>query len=354
MAALLDMLEFAPTPIVARLDQELVVGASTTSPVELRGTLDRLVEAGLDRLPLPGQGATLTRWRALERVARFDLALVKLYESHVDALAIKAELGEPVPIGNRAVHAVWASESRDDPIRIRSGEGDRVVIDGRKSWCSGAAIVDRGLMTASDRDGRRRLVEVDMSASGIRIDPSRWQAVGMAGSGSFDVVCDQVAARLVGPVDGYLRRNGFWHGGAGVAACWHGAAAAIGNRVRDLQVGRDDVHALAHLGAIDAALASSAALLRECAAFIDDHPDRDAMRLALRVRGAVADIGDVVVREARRAIGPGPFCNEADLAQRVADLPVFVAQSRAEHDRVAQSRALLADSEECASVGWSL
>ena len=176
----------------------------------------------------------------------------------------------------------------------------------------------------------------------------------MAGSGSFDVVCDAVPARLVGPVDGYLHRPGFWHGGAGVAACWHGAAAAIGSRVRDLQAGRDDVHALAHLGAIDAALASSAALLRECARTIDEHPGRDAMRIVLRVRGAVADMTDVVIREARRALGPGPFCNEADLAQRVADLPVFVAQSRAEHDRVAQSRALLADGHEMATPGWAL
>ncbi len=355
MAALLDMLDIPHSQIPGRMDHLLRAEASADGTA-LRPTLDRIIAAGLDRLPLPGHGQTLTRWRTLERVARHDLALVKLYESHVDALAILAEIDRATPSTRGALYAVWASESRDRPIVIRpAGLADgRVIVDGRKAWCSGAAVVDRGLMTATDADGRRQLVEINLAAPGIRIERDGWQAVGMAGSGSFDVVCDGVPVRLVGPVDGYLRRPGFWHGGAGVAACWHGAAAAIGTRVRDLQVGRDDVHALAHLGAIDAALASTAALLRECAQCIDDHPGSDAMRLALRVRGAVADMTDVVIREARRAIGPGPFCNEAALAHRVADLPVFVAQSRAEHDRVAQSRALLANAPELASPGWTL
>ncbi len=350
------MLDASRTP-VDRLDALLKSAPPAVDAETWRATLDRFVCQGLDRLPLPGHGATLARWQALEHVARHDLALVKLYESHVDALAILAEIDRPPSSNSVALYAVWASESRERPIVIRpadDGPDGLVIVDGRKAWCSGAAVVDRGLLTATDADGRRQLIEIDLASPGVRIDRERWQAVGMAGSGSFDVVCDGVAARRVGPVDGYLDRPGFWHGGAGVAACWHGAAAAIGTRVRDLQVGRDDVHALAHLGAIDAALAQSAALLRECAASFDRRPSEDAMRVALRVRGAVADMTEVVVRAARRALGPGPFCHEADLARRVADLPVFVAQSRAEHDRVAQSRALLGDAGELAHDGWTL
>lgn len=351
MAALLDTIGFESSPVGAL---DAMLAHAPTGPETLRSTLERIVAAGLADLPRPGRGRTLLRWQALERVARHDLSLAKLFESHADALTIMAELGAPVAGGHRRLYAVWASESRDDPIRIRMGLNGTAVVDGRKSWCSGAAVVDHGLMTAKNADGRRQLVDIALDAPGVRIERDRWEAVGMAGSGSFDVVCEGVAARLVGPVDGYLARPGFWHGGAGVAACWYGAAAAVGTRVRDLQVGRDDVHALAHLGAIDAALASAAALLRECAETIDSGPEVDAMRIALRVRGAVADMADVVVREARRAVGPGPFCNEADLARYAADLPVFVAQWRAEHDRVAQSRALLADRAELARPGWTL
>ncbi len=318
--------------------------------------LRRLIDARLDRLPRPGGGRTLQRWRALETVARHDLALVKLYESHVDALAILHEIDRRDGEAGVA-YAVWASESRVDPIGIdRDGPrpGEVVRIAGRKSWCSGAALVDAGLMTATDASGRRYLVEVEMHGPGIAVDDARWNAVGMRDSDSFDVVCDGATARVVGPPDAYLARPGFWHGGAGVAACWYGAAAAIGSRVRDLQAGRDDVHALAHLGAIDAALASGAALLREAAAAIDAGPRDDAARLALRVRGAIADLADVVIRHAGRAVGPGPLCQEADFARRVADLPIFVRQCRSEHDRVAQARALLADAHETSRPGWTL
>lgn len=325
-----------------------------------------LLDAGYDRLPLPGHGATLKRWQALEVVARHDLALVKLFESHTDALAILQEIDTRHAPRPGVLYAVWASESRVEPIVVRpredaAGDADHglrdtthVLIDGRKAWCSGADVVDAALLTATAADGARYLVEIRLGAPGVRVDRDRWQAVGMQASGSFDVVCDGVPARIVGPAGGYLERPGFWHGGAGVAACWYGAAAAIGSRVRDLQGGRDDVHALAHLGAIDALLASGGALLREVAATIDGAPAADAMRIVLRVRGAIADLSEAVLHHAGRALGPGPLCNEPDLARRVADLPILVRQSRAEHDRCGQARALLADASEMSRCGWAL
>ena len=227
-------------------------------------------------------------------------------------------------------------------------------------------MVDMALMTASDEEGRRWLVEVDLASSGITIDESAWKAVGMRDSASFDVVCDSVPARIVGHANAYLERPGFWHGGAGVAACWFGAAAAIGTLVRDLQVGRGeahanvhansyaDAHALAHLGAIDCALASGQALLRECAAEIDTWPAVDFGRRAMRARSAIADIAESVIHHAARAVGPGPLCNDARMARLVADLPIFIRQCRAEHDLVAQSRALLADAREMNEIGWAL
>lgn len=55
--------------------------------------LRALVAAGLDRLPRPGHGATLERWRALAAVGAHDLSLAKLFEGHTDALAILHEAG---------------------------------------------------------------------------------------------------------------------------------------------------------------------------------------------------------------------------------------------------------------------
>lgn len=334
-----------------------------------------LIAAGLDRIPFPAHGATLERWRCLAEVARHDLALVKLYESHTDALAILDEIETRHAAQPGVAYAVWASESREHPLKIRGSgghldDGSPVTLDGRKTWCSGARLVDRALVTASDQDGGRWLVELDLASRGIVIDEAAWNAVGMRDSASYTVVCDDVAARIVGGANAYLDRPGFWHGGAGIAACWFGAAAAIATIVGDLQIGRDDVHALAHLGAIDCALASGGALLRECAADIDDEIDgeRDAesgassvagfAHRALRVRSAIADVAEIVIHRAARAVGPGPLCNDARLARLVADLPVFVRQCRAEHDLVAQSRALLsqmrANMRDTRESGWTL
>jgi hypothetical protein len=36
----------------------------------------------------------------------------------------------------------------------------------------------------------------------------------------------------LGTRDEYLQRPGFWHGGAGIAAVWFGAAAALAERMR--------------------------------------------------------------------------------------------------------------------------
>ena len=170
-----------------------------------------LIDAGLDRLPQPGHGATLQRWQALERVARHDLALVKLYEGHTDALAILREL-EPSRLPARGcAYAVWASEARVDPIRSgrpappRIAAGD-VRIDGRKSWCSGASVVDAALMTAADANGERR------TGRGATCRPPASRSTPPLAGGRHARhgqlrrrLRRRARARLVGPVDGYLR-----------------------------------------------------------------------------------------------------------------------------------------------------
>lgn len=320
-------------------------GEALSDPV---ATVRRLIALGLDRLPLPGHGATLKRWQCLAQVGRASLALAKLYESHVDALAILHEIDTRHKPRPDTLYAVWASESPKAPLRVRSADSGMrldetsfVVVDGCKAWCSGAKDVDVALVTLTDADGGRWLGEIAMRQPGIDLIDDRWNAVGMRDSGTAEIVFDGVSARIVGHRNAYLERPGFWHGGAGVAACWFGAATEIGARVRDLQVGRDDVHALAHLGAIDATLASNAALLREVAAGIDQRPAGDSRHAALRARAAIADGCERVLKDAAHALGPGPLCSEARLSRHFADLPVFIRQMRGGHDLVAQARALL-------------
>jgi hypothetical protein len=162
----------------------------------------------------------------------------------------------------------------------------------------------------------------------------------MRATASGDVRFENAPAVLVGVPHAYVRRPGFWHGGAGIAACWFGAAAGLVRRLRDAAAARPDPHRLAHLGAADVALAGAAALLRETARFIDANPNADLQAAALRVRLCVEATVDSVLASVGRALGAVPYCRDAAFAHALADLPVFVRQSHAERDLAALGEAI--------------
>ncbi len=307
-------------------------------------TLQRLIATGLDQLPMPGAGSTLARWRALALVASHDLSLAKLYEGHTDALAILAELGavDVAPPGSS--WGVWAAEAPQGRAVIAArGSGGDVQLSGGKCWCSGAVGASHALLTAWWPDGRGpQLVAVEIAQPGIRVDANAWQAVGMAGSASLDVSFDDARARLIGQPGDYLTRTGFWHGGAGIAACWYGGALAIARTLHASLARSDPVqradHKLAALGRIDVSLSATAALLHTGARWIDEHPRQDAHQQALRLRLAAEDAATLVLAEAGRALGAAPFCRDRRFAQMAADLPVFIRQSHAERDLQALGR----------------
>ena len=315
---------------------------SVSANAQLRG----LVEHGLDRLPMPGRGATRARWQALATVAEHDLSLAKLYEGHTDALAILAELGLPDEARRGDTWGVWAAEGPDGRVVFEPQSATSVTLQGTKHWCSGASQLSHGLLTAWSVDGSGpQLVAVAMGQPSVAVDASSWQAVGMAGSASIDVSFKGALARRVGDVGAYLTRPGFWHGGAGIAACWHGGATAIGaalhRKLLASTVAGRRASQLAALGRIDLHLESTRALLVEAAQWIDQHPAADASAAALRVRLAAEAAARHVLDEAGRALGATPFCRDSQFARMAADLPVFVRQSHAERDLVALGERLL-------------
>ncbi|BDE69630.1 acyl-CoA dehydrogenase family protein [Delftia lacustris] len=320
-------------------------GHTDLSPAD---QLALLVAQGADRLPLPGHGHTLQRWRALAEVAAHSLSLAKLYEGHTDALAILSEL--QADLATEGLRwAVWCAEPPGERVQATptaphaaAHAGMAVQLSGYKPWCSGARAVDRALVSGWLADGRRCLIAVTMDQPGIRRDDSHWQAVGMAASASADVHFDGATGVLVGEPGQYLSRPGFHHGGAGVAACWHGAAARIASHLQQAVGQGEDPHRQAHLGALDVALAGAAGLLRDAAARIDATPSDPCLLAVNRARLAVEAAAEEVLRRVPRAIGPGPLCKNRGLAQLMADLPVFIRQSHAERDQAALGR-LLAD-----------
>jgi hypothetical protein len=349
-----------------------------SDPLALGKILTQMIERGDDRLPLPGSGRTLLRWQALAAVAARDLALVKLFEGHTDALAILAELQGSdahgrVPAGSRtAWHApcwgVWAAEAPDarliatrvdmEVIRgVGSGARDEALqlnlqLNGTKAWCSGSRVLTHALVTAW-LDDQPILAAVALKQPSVSVSTRHWHAVGMQGTESGDVHFDATPAQQLGTPHAYVRRAGFWQGGAGIAACWYGAAAGIARMLADAVAARPDAHRLAHLGEVDIALAGAAAVLRASAAHIDANPGADHPSTALRARLVVEAAATEVIRHAGRALGAAPLCRNQRFARAMADLPVFLRQSHAERDLAALGESVLAQYREDSGL-WPL
>jgi len=324
---------------LGNLDRLLHVFAERPQALDLDDELAQLLRAlqagHLDRLPLPGQGKTLQRWQTLAQIAGCDLGLAKLYEGHTDALAILAECGA-AQVGGDGIWGVWAAEPPDARARIVAREGDQVRLAGSKAWCSGALQIDRALITAWDDKDQPQLVAIELNHPSQQqvVDP--WQAVGMATTASVEIAFNDSPGLAIGKPGQYLSRPGFWHGGAGIAACWYGAAEALGLYLRaHCRRPRQDPHGDAHLGAVDAALYGARAALRECAAWIDRQPMADARFEVCRTRAQVEQAVEQVISHVGRALGATPFCRNSHFARLSADLPVYLRQSHAERDLAA-------------------
>ncbi len=309
--------------------------------------LAELLAAGALELPLPGGGRTAQRWRQLADLGRRDLALAKIAEAHADADAIRVELGAGrIPPGE--LWAVWAAEAPGAAVRAapdgQATGGWRV--SGRKAWCSGAALCTHALITATADDGPR-LMAVDLRADGVAPQSPTWAGPGMQRAGTVEVVLADAPAAALGEPGAYLSRPGFWHGAIGIAAVWLGGAGALAEALLARgRADRLDAHGLAHLGAVDAALAAAWALLDHVAAGIDADPAADRRVDALRARAVAEAAALTVLDRTGRALGPAPFATDPRYAWAAADLPVYLRQSHAERDLAQLGAAVAADSAE--------
>lgn len=298
-----------------------------------RGELD------LDR---PGHGRTRERWAALAVLGRRDLALARLAEGHADALAILAEGGATPVDGAR--YGVWAARSGGTGATLEGPHRGARRLHGTVRFCSGAHQLDRALIVAQ-APGGARIVDVGLDDPRIRPVSGTWRAQGMAASDSADVELDDVAVsdgQLLGPPGFYTGRNGFWWGGAGVAAVWLGGAAGVCDDVRAVLGGREpDPHQLAGLGALQAELAAADALLARTAAQIDADPTSPHRDEVWAARAAAERLCRTVLDLAPRTAGAAALTRGERFAARLADLLVYSRQHHGERDLAELGRAVL-------------
>lgn len=282
--------------------------------------------------PLPGQGQTGLRHRRLMEVARKDLSLARLVEAHVDAVAILAEA--EMQADPNAIYGVWASEKPGQPLRLDENQNG-LVINGAKSFCSGAGLIDRALVTATAPE--QRLIDVNLRSNqhALLFDYSAWKSAAFLDTQTATVTFNSLLITegdLVGPAGWYLDRPGFWHGACGPAACW--AGGAVGLLDYALQQKRSDPHTLAHLGAMHASVWALGVYLESAGREIDDAPaDGAKARLRARtVRHLVEQASTDMLRRLLRAYGPHPLVADEQISHHYAALDLYLRQWHSERD----------------------
>ena len=300
----------------------------------LKTTISQLVEL-TPSIPHPASGNTYQRWQILAQVAATDLNLAKWFESHLDAISILHELGQPdqqVPDDaanhcSTKLYAVWAAEGSKTPLRFENG-----FISGEKTWCSAASLVGYGVMTYRNEQQQSQLLMVDMQQANIEINAKDWQAVGMQHTQTAKIIFKYVAANEIAKPDDYLTRAGFWHGAAGVAACWYGAAVRLAEFLQQACHAQDNAYRLMYLGQVNSVLAGVKHSFQQVAQQIDAAPQQ-SHELAIRMlRANVEGAALTVLDQVGKALGARPFCDNETFARLAADLPVFLRQSHAAHD----------------------
>lgn len=308
---------------------------SLSDPRILRAAL-----AGRHGVPLAGREQES---RELQAAGYRDLPFGRLYEGHVNVLQLIARLGTDkqrawvaAAAGRGELFGLWNTEAHDGVRIVRSGPCG-LILQGRKTFCSGAPAVAHALISARTPDGAMQLVLVDMNRERPAQDPSFWKPLGMERSESFAVDFTGVHVQteaILGPPGAYAATPWF------EAGAWRFLAVQAGG-VRRLfddylawlhTAGREsDILTQANIGKCYIAVRTCGAWLSECAKAWREF-DRcraevsgllltvDAARVA--VECAALDVAERIERGvgARGLLEPAPF------SQGLRDLRMYLRQ----------------------------
>lgn len=308
-------------------------------PSELLAQARRI---GLLAAPLPvehgGQGLASDPMRAgslcdlLRIVGAASLPLGRLYEGHVNAIALICRFGEPTQIARHAqdirdghLFGVWNTETGDG-LRLTDG-----MLDGGKVYASGAGQVTRPLVTARVKGGETVMV-VPALPLGARADLSAWKAHGMraSASGAVDFTGLAVAAdEILGAPGDYHRQPWFSAGAWRFAAVQQGGIERVFDvwRTHLRQTGRGgDPHQQARLGQAAIAVETARLWVRRAACMAEAPDPSQAMAYVHLARLAVERAGLDVLELAHRSVGLAGFMRTHPLERLTRDLATYLRQ----------------------------
>ncbi len=175
-------------------------------------------------LPVAGLGSADDLATLLILVGQGNLSVGRILEAHVNAQHLIARYGERRVDGR--LYGLWVTDPPRDGLRMRRA-GGRILLSGRKQFCSGAGHVSGAVVTAADEDGTTRMLVVPLGIGEVTHPlPSPLAGMRAAVTGAVDFSGCWVGADSVlgGPGD-YLREPDF------SAGAWRGSAVALGGLI---------------------------------------------------------------------------------------------------------------------------
>jgi alkylation response protein AidB-like acyl-CoA dehydrogenase len=302
-----------------------------------------LAERGLLTATLPrehGGGGPLTLSELLREVGAGSLPLGRLFEGHVNALALVIRYGdeEQARLVADEAHSgkllgVWNTDD-EQGLRLLADSGG-YWLQGRKVLASGAGFIARPLVTATDETGRRLMV-IPHLRPGQRSDLSSWTAHGMRASatGAVDFSGVPVQASEIVGGDGDYERQPAFSGGA-----WRFLAVHLGGMERLFDLLREhlrrterggDPHQAARLGRAAIATETARLWVEHAATISEEAPGaRSAEQIVAYVnlaRLAVERAGLDLMELVHRSVGLQAFMRPHPIERISRDLATYLRQ----------------------------
>lgn len=351
-----------PTP--ARLEQALAAIARTAqdrdrAPRFPADAFEALRGAGVPQLAGDrGRCDLASEIELVRAVARVDASCARILDGHFNGVE-RLALGVTGPLRERELQAVaagklllgvWGADpapGEGQPARLDHDANGAAVLNGVKTFCSGAGGVQRALVVVRGEGDRRQLAYVE-TGDRIVVDRSWYRASGLRSSESHRVeFIDTPVLAVVGVENELTREPWFSRDAVRTAATWAGIVDSILEATLDHLGERTlDPVGLHGLGRIRIAIGT-------IDRWLDDTVDRlntpEGIDLA-EVRGlsgecrlALADAARLVAEQAAKIVGSRALVDGGRLDRARRDLDLFLLQHRLDPELVRVGERMCSD-----------
>lgn len=321
-----------------------------------------LKDCGLLQIVLPGNILDFNKpntshlLKILKDIGKANLSVGRIYEGHINTLylihlyASKAQKSKWYKgvVENGDLFGVWNTQDQHGTSLLISKDG--IELKGFKTFCSGATIVNKALITAHIKqkniDGWQMAIINMEKLADDQIDFDSWKPLGMKASGSYRVNFTGYKLsknNLLGNTGEYFKDPYFSGGAIRFTAVQLGGAEAIGygtlDYLKNLKRTSDQIQQL-RLSKIMTSITAGNLWINQAGQYYDKLIDgknnhQELLAFANMTRTAIEEICLEVMEESNRCIGARGLMEPHAFGRIVRDLTFYLRQPAPDATRLA-------------------